>query len=286
MILVTGATGRIGAPLIAALHERDVPFRALTRSAEHAAALRERGMQPVLGNLGDADSVDAAMAGVHRLFLLSSPGADAVRQERTAIDAAVRAGVGHVVKLSVIDADLHSPSRLMRSHAESEHRLMASGMAYTMLRPNSLLQNLLGGAASTVREAGTIIGATDDARISHVDAIDVAHVAAVALTQPGHEGRTYELTGPAAQTFPEIADALTRMLGRSVLYVDIPDETLRAAVLGSGGPLWLAEGLMELAQYYRTDRLARVSADVERVSGRRPTGLEEFLAAHLAAFEA
>jgi len=285
MILVTGATGNIGVPLTMALRERGVPFRALTRLPRHAEELRERGMEAVLGNLGDEEALDVAMEGVDRLFLLSSPGADAVRQEFNAIDAAVRAGVRHVVKLSVIDADLHSPCRIMRGHAEIERHLMASGPAYTLVRPNSLFQNLLHGAAATVREVGSIFGAYDAARISQVDAADVARVAAVALTQPGHEGLTYEVTGPTASTYPEIAAALTQVCGRLVSYVDLPDETLCAAVVGSGAPLWLAEGVMELAQYYRTGRLARVSADVERVTGRPATSLERFLTANRATFE-
>jgi uncharacterized protein YbjT (DUF2867 family) len=262
-----------------------VAFRALTRSAEHAAALRVRGVEAVQGDLGDAASLAPALAAVDRLFLLASPGPDAVRQERTAVDAAVRAGVTHVVKLSVIDADLQSPCRFMRGHAESERHLAATGIAHTILRPNSFLQGLLGGPASTVREVGTILGAIGDARISFVDAADVARVAAVVLTHAEHDGRTYELTGPAPRGYPEIAEALTRLLGRAVQYVDIPDETLRAGALGAGASLWLAEGLMELAQYNRTGRPARVSVDVERVTGRRPATVEEFLGAHRAEFE-
>jgi uncharacterized protein YbjT (DUF2867 family) len=285
MILVTGATGTVGSPLVATLHERGVAFRALTRSAGHAAALRALGVEAVQGDLGDAASLRPALAGVDRLFLVTSPGPDAVSQERTAVDAAVRAGVTHVVKLSVIDADLRSPCRFMRGHAESERHLRATGIAHTILRPNSFLQNLLGTPAAAVREVGTIIAANDDARISFVDAADVARVAAVVLTRAEHDGQTYELTGPAPRSYPEIAEALTRLLGRAVQYVDIPDETFRARVLGSGASLWLAEGMMELAQYNRTGRPARVSADVERVTGRRPATVEEFLSAHRAEFE-
>ena len=133
----------------------------------------------------------------------------------------------HIVKLSQLAADPGSPVRFLRYHAAVEQAIRASGLAYTFLRPNLFMQGLLGFRASIVAE-GRFFAAAGDAKISAVDVRDIAAVAAAALTE-GHEGRTYDITGPEALTHAEMAERLSAALGRRVEFVDVPPDAMRQA---------------------------------------------------------
>jgi uncharacterized protein YbjT (DUF2867 family) len=141
------------------------------------------------------------------------------------------------VKLSQFGADAHSHGRFQRYHAAVEAALQASGIAYTVLRPNLFMQSLL-NFRSTIATHNACYAAAGDAKISAVDVRDIADVAVAALTESGHEGKLYELTGPRALTHAEMAECLSRVLGRRVAFVDIPPEAMRDALLGVGFPVW------------------------------------------------
>lgn len=276
MILITGATGTTGTELNKLLASRGVPVRAMVRSengAKKVAGLA--GVEPAIGDFDDAASLERALRGVERAFLLTNSTERAEAQQRTFVEAGRRTGLRHVVKLSQLAADERSPVRFLRYHAAIERMIMESGMAYTFLRPNLYMQGLLAFAQS-IKANGQFFAAAGDARVSVVDVRDNAAAAAAALTEPSHEGRTYSLTGPQALTHAEMAAAISEAVGRTVTFRDIPPEAMRDALLGMGVPLWQADGLIEDYAHYRRGEAAAVMSGVQEATGRPPRPFSAF----------
>jgi uncharacterized protein YbjT (DUF2867 family) len=187
-----------------------------------------------------------------------------------------------VVKLSQLATDEASPVCFLRYHAAVERRIRELGLDSTMVRPNLYFQGLL-ALAAPIREHGRFGAPIGDARVSAVDARDIAAVAAAALSEPGHDGATYTITGPAAVTHMEIAGALGAALGREVSFVDVPPagfaEAVRAVL-----PEWQVEGLLEDYAHYARGEAAAVLPTVAEVTGRPPRGIAEFATDYAPAF--
>ncbi len=188
----------------------------------------------------------------------------------------------HLVKLSQLAADEGSPVRFLRYHAAVERRVREVGIGFTFLRPNLYFQGLL-ALAGPIRDQGVLPAPIGDARVSAVDVRDIAAVAAAALTEPGHTGATYTITGPAAVTHGEIADAIAVATGRAVTFVDVPPEAFAASVRGLL-PDWQVEGLLEDYAHYSRGEAAAVLSTVAEVTGRAPRTVEEFARDHVDAF--
>ena len=276
MILITGATGNVGAELARILKSRGVPFRAMVRSPE-AAQKNEAlaGAELEAGDFNDPTTIARAMAGIDRAFLLTPSSEQAEAQQTAFVDIARREGVRHVVKLSQWAADPDSPVRFLRYHAAVEQALRASGLAYTFLRPNLFMQGLLAFRGSIVAE-GKFYAAAGDAKISAVDVRDIAAVAAAVLTREGHEGRTYSITGPEALTHSQMATYLAEALGRPVEFVDVSPDAMRQALIGFGLPVWQADGLIEDYAHYRRGEASAVASGVQDVTGNPPRSFAEF----------
>lgn len=279
MILVTGATGANGSELLKLLSARGVLVRAMVRGP----AMLPPGVSPAVADFDAPASLALALQGVERAFLLTPSTARAEARQLAFVEAARRAGVRHVVKLSQYAASPASPVRFLRYHAAVERALQASGMAWTVLRPNLFMQGVLHFAPSIHRE-GRFHAAAGDAAVSAVDVRDIALAAAAALTGEGHEGRTYTLTGPAALTHAGMAAALSEVAGRPVAYVDVPEAAMCAALLGMGMDPWQVEGLAEDYAHYRRGEAAEVAAGVQEAAGVEPRAFGTFARDHAGAW--
>jgi uncharacterized protein YbjT (DUF2867 family) len=215
MILVTGATGTNGTEILKRLATADVQVCAMVRNLDHASAIALPDVEVVEGDFDRLETLLAVLDGVERAFLLTSSSERAESQQIAFIDAARQSGVAHIVKLSQFDADVNAPGRFQRYHAVVEAALQASGLAYTILRPNLYMQGLL-NFRSTIATQNAFYVAAGDAKVSMVDVRDNADVAVAALTEPGHEGKIYDLTGPRALTHAEMAEGLSEALGRRI----------------------------------------------------------------------
>lgn len=277
MILVIGARSRTGQELVRLLREANVPLRILTRSSEPTGE-----PDTVVGDLAKPATLDAAMSGVDKVFLLSTPAHDERAWHRNAVEAAKRAGVRQLVRNSILGADPKSPARFVRHHGLADGDLRDSGVPFTILRPNMYMHNVSMFWPPTIDPQGNYYAPVGDARISMVDVRDVAAVAFTALTESGHLGATYDLTGPEALSHAEAADKLGAALGRSVRYVPVGDEPARSAMLGAGLNEWFASGLIELYQNYRrsgTDGYASaLHLAPYEAAGVKPRTLDQFLA--------
>jgi len=274
MILVTGATGATGSELVRLLRLKGVKLRVLARDPERAKSRLGAGVEAVPGDLERPESLDSAMGGVERVFLLSAPDPNASVLQGNAIEAARRAGVRHIVKMSAVESVPHSPCRLLRVHAEIEQKVAASGIPFTNLRPQSFMQNTLAFAHS-IASQGAFYAPAGGA-IPLVDVRDIAAVAAEVLTTPGHEGVTYTLTGPEALTNSQVAARIGIAIGKPVKHVEVPLEAAREAMLGMGMSEWLADGLVELYALGATGRVSFITDVIETVGKKKPIAFDQF----------
>jgi uncharacterized protein YbjT (DUF2867 family) len=279
-VLVIGGRSKIGSALIAELLAAGEAVRALVREGESAAAFPD-GVGAIVGDLADRGSLASAMDGVEKVFLLSSAHQSAVGWHKNAIDAARDAEVELLVRSSILGAGSRSEADFIDLHVEIDAYLESSGLPHVILRPNLFLQNVPESNIPAIGLDGNLYVDAGEARISMVDTRDVAAVAAVVLTEPGHAGQAYDVTGPEALSYTDVAAALTRSLGREVRYVDAPDDAVRQALAGYGLDPWFVEALIGLYQDYRRSSVdgyaAEVTDTVQRLTGRAPRTLAGLL---------
>jgi uncharacterized protein YbjT (DUF2867 family) len=284
MILVTGATGLNGSELIRRLSARGVSVRALVRSVARAEWLSALpGVEIVRGDMARPETLGEALRGVDRAMLISSSDPAMLEVQSNFIEAASKAGVKHVVKLSGIMPDVDSPFRFARMHGEIERRLEASGMAFTHLRAGEFMQAYFRQVPSIVAK-GALFLPMEDAKIASIDACDIAKVAATVLTSTGHEGKVYPLTGSEALSMVEVAERLSAATGKTIRYINVAPEEATRANLAAGMPPYTAEALAELFGERRRGKESRVSPVIQTLFGWRPTSFEEFARRNAAIF--
>ena len=275
MILVIGATGTVGSEVVRQLVATGERPRALVRDPATARQRLGDQVEHVVGDLDRPETIAAALAGVDRVFLLTTQSSRQPQWERAVIGAAARAGVGQLVKLSVFRANEQSPLQVARQHGQAERVLAQSGLAATILRPVFFMQNLL-----AMVHDGAIATAAGDGRVAMVDARDIAAVAVATLTGGGHAGKTYTLTGPQALSFYQVASVLSRQTGRPLRHVRVPPDKVRVALQGRGVAAWYADDMARLHSMLAVGYEEVVTDDIHRVTGRPPRTLAQFAGDH------
>lgn len=285
-ILVTGATGTIGSHLVERLAEQHVPVRAFVRDAGAAQSLEASSVDLVEGDLEDPSTIEQALDGVGKVFLLSSSAPDQVQLQGRVVEAATQADTPHVVKVSVLGARPDAPIHLARWHAETEDHIRESGLPFTFLHPQIFMQNYL-ALAPLIAQDDAFYAPLGEARVSLVDARDVADVAAAVLTAAHHHrGKTYTVTGPEAIPQTEIAEALSTALGRRIQYESVAPEAFRKRLEGMGVPDWFADDLMATCRIYRAGHGAQVSTVVRDLAGHHGRTFGSFAQDYVDAFRA
>lgn len=284
MILVTGATGLNGMELLRVLSARGVAVRALVRDPAKAGAITALPhVEIAQGDMARPETLAAALRDIDRAMLISSSDPMMLEVQSNFIDAARKAGVRRVVKLSGIMPELDLAFRFARMHGEIEKRLEASGMAFTHLRAGEFMPAYFRQVPMIVNK-GALFLPMENARIASIEVGDIAEIAASVLNGSGHEGKTYPLTGPEALSMTEIAAKLSAATGKPIRYVNVPPEDARKAQLAAGMPPYLADALFELFAERRNGKEAKVWPDSEALLGRRPTSFDEFARRNAAAF--
>jgi uncharacterized protein YbjT (DUF2867 family) len=272
-ILVTGATGTIGSRLVKELSEKaGVTVRV---GARDPGKVKTGGnVTAVAFDYAKPETIDAAVKGADRLFLLTPFSNEQVALGKKLVDAARAAGVRHVVKLSAIGCDIEPGIQLGRWHREVERHVEASGIAYTLLRPNNYMDNFINYYPPA--PDGNLYLPLGSGATSYIDARDIAAVAAAVLTSNDHQNKAYELTGGEALTAAQVAGLLSEATGRSIHHVDVPEDAAKKAMLDLGMPGWMVDAMMELHAINKAGYAAGITGHVQQITGRAPRTFREF----------
>jgi uncharacterized protein YbjT (DUF2867 family) len=274
-IVVIGGTGTVGSQTVQELMKRGAEVRVMTRSASRIASL-PKGVEGVTGSMLEPESLPAVFAGADKLFLITPLDRDETAQGIDAVDAAVAAGIRRIVYLSVHHADTALTIPHFVSKLPVEGVIRASGVEHTILRPNNFYQNDL--AVLDAIRAGVYPQPSGSVGMHRVDVRDIAEAAAIALTQPGHSGKTYSVVGPRAWTGAETAAMLTRHLGKPVIYTG---DGLKAwaAQMRAFLPGWLVRDLEIMYQHFLNEGLLATQAEIDELTvvlGHAPRSYEAF----------
>ena len=280
MILVTGASGTMGKAVLNEVAKEAAKtgenYRAMYRSATEAAKA-PKGTSTVVADFGKKDTLPSALRSVTSVYIVCSPIPQLIELEWNMIDACASAGVGHIVLSSAMGAREYRKS-FPSWHRRVEDKLKSTKISFTILRPNSFHQNVLTYYSPSIRAQGAFHASMGNAHVSFLDVRDIAVVAARSLAGREHSGKIYELNGPEALTYSELAEKISKSSGREVQYVDIAADVQRKAMLDRGMLEWQADALLDLQEYYVKGKGGNVDGLLEQLIGRPPITMDEFLA--------
>ncbi len=283
MILVVGADGRTGTSVVQALAAKGQQVRAMVRDPQRARITEGPSVELVVADLEKSDTWEAALHSVEKMFLLSPESDQMAELHGRFAAAAHRAGVRHLVRMSMLPANPDSPLAIGKWHGEADRNVANSGIPYTILRSAYFMQNLIGSARSIASE-GVFRGAMGDGKVGVIDTRDIANVAAAVLTSDGHEGKTYLITGPEAFSMGELGVKLSTVLGKEVRYVNVSEADAKAGMMAMGMPDWMADGWAKIALMVSTGAASAVTNHVQEITGQTPRSFDQFARDYAEAF--
>ncbi len=283
MILLLGATGRIGGAASARLAKDNIAHRVLVRDPAKFSPPAGAPIEVLEGDLNNSADLKLALKDVSSALLVVSNNSQQPTIERQFASAAADAGVEHLVKVSSIEAGPEATAAFPRNHYQTEQHIESLGIPWTFLRPNFFMQNML-MYAGAVANAGLFALPLGDARTAMVDTRDVGEAAAIALTHPEHRNQTYALTGPQLITFEQAASIMSEVLGKPVRYVKQSPEEFRDGLSKFVKDTWQLDGVCELFQEIAGGSLDEKTNLVEQLLGRPAISLSQFVSDYARAF--
>lgn len=280
-ILVTGVTGTVGSEVVKqASNYTDVNVKAAARSVNRIINLEGDRVKTVALDYNKPESMKEALKDVDKLFLLTPDAPNAHELASNLVNEARTAGVRHIVKQSMIGADLKANAEVMRLHRQAEQIIEESGIPYTFLRPNEFMQNFINFHGHSIKNNNAFYLPMESAKVSVVDVRDIAAVAVKALTENGdnnkHNNKIYLIAGPEALSYHQMAELLSNATGKKISYTSISEEEARAAMKEMGMDDWLINAILELYNYFRKEYASQVSSAVEEVTGKKPIPFTQF----------
>ncbi len=274
MILITGATGGIGQELCKLLAQAHVGAKAMCRRPEQLQPFKDMGLDAILGDFDDPQSLQQAMTGCDKLFLLTAPSPRQAHHLHFAIDAAVETNIRHVVKISTADGNLGTAVVWARANAEGDHYLRSKKLSWTLLRPTGIMQNFLDSAHAISR--GFLPYTTGEGRVSYIDSRDIALVAKAALTEETHTNATYYLTGPEALSIKDIAQHLSAGVGYEIRATPISTEDMHNRLQQAGLEEWRINAIFAQYSVIAGNYALDVTEEVKRLTGQNPRSFVQF----------
>ena len=277
MILITGATGKTGSATAKSLGEKGERFRALIRNEEKKEGLESLGGEVVIGSIENTDVVNQSMQGVKTVLVLLPNSESQLALEKQLVDSAKQAGVERIVKMSSIEATPDATSPIPKLHLESEEYIKQSGLAWTMIKPNFYMQNLL-ASAGTIKDQGKIFLPMGEGKTGMIDTTDVGTVIAKVLSEDGHESMNHEITGPEILSFYEVAEIFSRALGKQVDYVDVPMDAYKETLGQFLTNQWHLDAVIDLFKGIAEGGIEDKTNTFNELTGETPKSLSQFLA--------
>jgi uncharacterized protein YbjT (DUF2867 family) len=276
-VLITGATGRIGAQLVSRLvAHKWLEVRALVRTPRKAMRPRASGAELVPGSFDDLSTLLAAMDGVDTLVLITPAHPDAADQASAALSAARAAGVRKIVRISAFKAALDAPTEIARQHGRTDLEIRGSGLTYTILRPPFFMQNLCFLAARRLAAEGKLNLGVGDGKLAMIDARDLVESVEQAVLTDTYDDQVLTLTGPESIGGDDMASRLTRIVGRPVEYVRVTPEGVERSIRALGLGDWYAEAMRDYCIAYSEGWGDVVTGDVTRMTGRSARSFDQF----------
>jgi (4-alkanoyl-5-oxo-2,5-dihydrofuran-3-yl)methyl phosphate reductase len=282
MILVTGATGNIGSEVLAQLVQAGHAVRVLARDPAKLEKYAGK-IEVVKGDLSKPETLDAAFTGVDKAFLLFNAG-DLPTLAGNATDAAKKAGVKHIVMLSSASVVDEKPTQIGRWHIAGEAKVKASGIPWTMIQPGAFASNTFQWADS-IKKNGAVFLPMGEGKLTPIDPHDIADVAVKVLTEPGHEGKSYELSGPEALTTDEQLAKISAAIGKPLKYVNVTPEAAREGMAKAGMPEVFINAMLEISERVREGHGWEPNKTVEELLGRKARPYEVWLERNVDAFK-
>jgi uncharacterized protein YbjT (DUF2867 family) len=287
-ILVTGATGTVGREVVNQLSnlKSDFKIKAAVRSVENAKKIENfQRVEHVQIDYETQEGLQAAFKEADKLFLLTHASPKSADHETNLITEAKKSGIRHIVKQSIMGADLKADVEAMRLHRQTEKVIEESGIPYTFLRPNEFMQGFINFQASSIKNNGAFYVPAEDSKVSFVDARDIASVAVNALVDgEEHFNKTYMITGSEALSYYRAAEILSNATGKKIDYVNISDQEARGAMKEVGLDDWLIDTISDLYTLYRKGYASHVSPAIEEVTGKKPKTFARFAKDYAEAF--
>ncbi|MAS32644.1 MAG: NAD(P)-dependent oxidoreductase [Anaerolineaceae bacterium] len=281
-LLVTGASGQLGRRVVELLLESsETDIIATTRTPDKLADLAQRGVDVRYASFDEPDSLASAFAGADRLLLISTDAlGERQRQHEAAVDAAVAAGVKHILYTSLISAD-DTPVTLGPEHVATENAIAASGVSYTFLRNNVYAETLIRALTQAQSMDGQLFSAMGDGKVAYVTREDCAQAASAALADSFDGKRILDITGPEALSQHDIAELGTSIGSQPITYIPLPTDTLAENLVQAGLPKSVADLITSFDAAAAQGKQDKVSSAVEDLTGRKPIHVADFLAANL-----
>jgi uncharacterized protein YbjT (DUF2867 family) len=279
MILITGATGKSGSATARALNDLGHSYRALIRNPEKEEELKALGAEVVIGSIEDNQSLVKAMSDVEKVLILLPNSENQLALETQIVDVALQSGTKHIVKVSSIEATPDATSPIPKLHLEAENYIKASGLEWTMVKPNFYMQNLL-GSATTIKEQDKIFLPMGEGKTGMIDTRDVGKVIAKVLSEEGHSSMNYEITGPEILSFYDVAETFSNVLNKTVNYIDLPMPAYKEILSNFLTNQWHLDAVIDLFEGIREGGIEEKTDTYTTLMGEPPKSLEEFIIEH------
>jgi len=279
MILLTGATGKTGSATATELSNLKVPFRALIRSEEKRDEIEALGGEVIIGSAENRETIDQAMMGIEKLLIILPNCENQLEMEMQLVDSAKAEGVKQIVYMSSVEADEECTSPIPKLHWDTEVYIKDSGLQWTMIKPNFYMQNFI-GSAKTIVEQNKFFLPMSDGKTGMIDTRDVGKVIAKVLSEEGHEGQSYQITGPETLSFYNVAEKFSSVLKREVLYVDMPMDAYKNILSQFLTNQWHLDSVIDLFAGIAEGGIEYKTDTFEELIGTPPRSLEDFIEEH------
>ena len=285
MILITGATGKTGSAAVQELSNRNIPFRVLIRNEDKQSQITDIGGEVIIGTIEDDAALNQAMEGVQKALVLLPNSEQQLFLEKKVVDAALEANVQHIVKMSSMEAVPGATSPIPKLHMQSENYIKNSGMNWTMIKPNFFMQNLL-GSGKTIVEQNKFFLPMGEGKAGMIHTKDVGTVIAKVLSEDGHEGKNYEVTGPEILSFHDVAEIFSKVLGKKVDYINVPIDEYKKTLSQFLTNQWYLDSVIDLFKDIAEGGIEDKTDTFQDLIGKSPCSLEQFIQEYSFVFNA